>query len=467
MSDLNDLLLKHFPYSPTLSQQQALTALSRFITLKKLQKCFLLKGYAGTGKTTVIKSLIKTLSAKAYRIVMLAPTGRAAKIIKQYTGEPASTIHRYLYEITSTKDGAVKTRLKENKHKKQVFIVDEASMISNEYDQTLFTGINLLADLVKHVYSQPDNMMVFIGDTAQLPPVGLTVSPALQHDYLHNFHHLDVEQYEMKEVVRQQLQSGILANAHCTRLLIERSEGIPRLKETGFDDVHKTDPAEVGELLSNLFPVTDEGKAVVICRSNKQANRYNEYIRSSFYGFEDTIEKNERLMVVKNNYYWHESESDHAFIANGDEIKVIKILKREECYGLIFAHALIELSDDQNTRLTVKLLLDTLRSESPALPSDTYKKLFEAVKENYRMTNGKISIRKLREDPYLNALQVKYAYAITCHKAQGGQWETVCIDPGWMSEAMFNKEYLRWLYTAITRARKQVHFIGFPDHCFV
>ena len=409
MSDINDLLLKYFPYSPTLSQQQALAALSRFIGLKNPQKCFLLKGYAGTGKTTVIKSLIKTLSAKSYRIVMLAPTGRAAKIIKHYTGEPASTIHRYLYEISSTKDGLVKARLKENKHKKQVFIVDEASMISNENDQTLFTGVNLLADLVKHVYSQPDNMMVFIGDT----------------------------------------------------------EEIPRLKETGFDDVHKTDPAEVGELLSNLFPVTDEGKAVVICRSNKQANRYNEYIRSSFYGFEDTIEKNERLMVVKNNYYWHESESDHAFIANGDEIKVIKILKREECYGLTFAHAIIELGDDQNTRLTVKLLLDTLRSESPALPSDTYKKLFEAVKENYRMTNGKISIRKLREDPYLNALQVKYAYAITCHKAQGGQWETVCIDPGWMSEAMFNKEYLRWLYTAITRAIKQVHFIGFPDHCFV
>ncbi|WP_288983862.1 AAA family ATPase, partial [uncultured Flavobacterium sp.] len=237
---------------------------------------------------------------------MLAPTGRAAKVINHYTGDDASTIHRYLYEIKSDKNGDIKTKVKPNKFKKQIFIIDESSMISNEDDKTLFKGASLLSDLVDHVYSQADNAIVFIGDTAQLPPVGLQCSPALDQNFLQNNCQLQVRQYELKEVVRQQLHSGILANAHCTRLLLEREEHFPRLKTSGFDDVNQVTSAELSEALSGYFPSGDDNTVTVLCRSNKQANRYNEFIRKTFYGFEEVVEKNERLMVVKNNYYWYE-----------------------------------------------------------------------------------------------------------------------------------------------------------------
>lgn len=462
-----NLLLKNFPFEPTNAQKHAFAGLSEFITENTAYKCFLLKGYAGTGKTTVINAMIKTLYHYDFRVIMLAPTGRAAKVINHYTGDDASTIHRYLYEIKSDKNGDIKTKVKPNKFKKQIFIIDESSMISNEDDKTLFKGASLLSDLVDHVYSQADNAIVFIGDTAQLPPVGLQCSPALDQNFLQNNCQLQVRQYELKEVVRQQLHSGILANAHCTRLLLEREEHFPRLKTSGFDDVNQVTSAELSEALSGYFPSGDDNTVTVLCRSNKQANRYNEFIRKTFYGFEDVVEKNERLMVVKNNYYWHESDNDNAFIANGDEIKLIRLKKQEEYFGFRFANATIELSDEKSTRLEVKLLLDTLNSESPALTYDEYKKLFDEVRNHYRKTDGKVNMRKLREDPYLNALQVKYAYAITGHKAQGGQWETVFIDPGFMTEEMYGVDYMRWLYTAITRARKKVYLINVPDRFFV
>ena len=245
-----NLLLKNFPFEPTNAQKNAFAGLSKFITEDTSYKCFLLKGYAGTGKTTVINSLIKTLIHYDFRVIMLAPTGRAAKVINHYTGDDASTIHRYLYEIKSDKNGDIKTKVKPNKYKKQIFIIDESSMISNEDDKTLFKGASLLSDLVDHVYSQTDNAIVFIGDTAQLPPVGLQCSPALDQHFLQNNCQLMVRQYELKEVVRQQLHSGILANAHCTRLLLEREERFPRLKTSGFDDVKQVSSSELSEVLS-------------------------------------------------------------------------------------------------------------------------------------------------------------------------------------------------------------------------
>jgi len=289
----------------------------------------------------------------------------------------------------------------------------------------------------------------------------------LDQNFLQNNCQLQVRQYELKEVVRQQLHSGILANAHCTRLLLEREERFPRLKTSGFDDVKQVTSSELSEVLSGYFPSGDDSTVTVLCRSNKQANRYNEFIRKTFYGFEEVVEKNERLMVVKNNYYWHESDKDNAFIANGDEIKLIRLKRQEEYFGFRFANATIELSDEKSTKLEVKLLLDTLNSEAPALTYDEYKKLFDEVRNHYRKADGKVNMRKLREDPYLNALQVKYAYAITGHKAQGGQWETVFIDPGFMTEEMYGVDYMRWLYTAITRARKKVYLINVPDRFFV
>ena len=288
-----NLLLKNFPFEPTNAQKHAFAELSEFITENTAYKCFLLKGYAGTGKTTVINAMIKTLYHYDFRVIMLAPTGRAAKVINHYTGDDASTIHRYLYEIKSDKNGDIKTKVKPNKYKKQIFIVDESSMISNEDDKTLFKGASLLSDLIDHVFSQADNAIVFIGDTAQLPPVGLQCSPALDQNFLQNNCQLQVRQYELKEVVRQQLHSGILANAHCTRLLLEREERFPRLKTSGFDDVKQVTSSELSEVLSGYFPSGDDSTVTVLCRSNKQANRYNEFIRKTFYGFE---EKNQQYL---------------------------------------------------------------------------------------------------------------------------------------------------------------------------
>lgn len=460
-------LEKNFPFKPTESQHTLLEKIATFFTDNTSRKCFLLKGYAGTGKTTAIQTLIKTLASLDYVPVLLAPTGRAAKVITHYTQADASTIHRYLYEIKTDKEGSVNVRVKENKLGKRIFIVDEASMISNEDDKTLFRGASLLSDLIDHVYIRNDNFIIFIGDTAQLPPVGISVSPALDENYLTKTHDLNVTTYELKEVVRQQLQSGILANAHCTRLLIQRDESLPRLKETGYKDVTRVEQAEVGEMLSSYLPQRADGKLTVICRSNKQANKYNEFIRKRFYDFEESLEKGDKLMVVKNNYYWHESNDNNAFIANGDIIELTKVKATEEKFGFQFADATIELQDADGTRLPVKLILNSLTSEAPAMTYDEYKQLFEEVKRDYVSAHGKVNMKKLKEDPYLNALQVKYAYAITCHKAQGGQWENVFVDPGWMSDEMYNKEYLRWLYTAITRARKKVYLVNMPKQFFV
>lgn len=466
-SQTEKLLHKYFPFEPTGSQKQLIQRLAAFINSSLVRKCFLLKGYAGTGKTTLIKSLIRTLEKLDYQVVLLAPTGRAAKVITHYTGSQASTIHRHLYEIKSDKDGGVISKVKENKYKKQVFIIDEASMISNEDDKTLFKGASLLADCIDHVYSQYQNFILFIGDTAQLPPVGIEVSPALDEEYLRRFHDLDVSSFELKEVVRQQLDSGILANAHCTRLLIEREEYSPRLKVSGFDDMESVSQKELSEIFEDYFPLRSDGSSIIICRSNKQANRYNEFIRNRFYAFEEKVEKNERLMVVKNNYYWHESDDKNAFIANGDEIQVVRTYGKETIHGFDFLDAQVELKDEDNTRLRVKLLLSALTTETPALPQDDYRKLFQLLSENYRTPKGKINLRKMKSDPYLNALQVKYAYAITCHKAQGGQWETVFVDPGFIPDDGYNKDYMRWLYTALTRAQRKAYLISIPERFFV
>ncbi len=460
-------LLTHFPFNPTGSQKQLMRLMSEFIDSHVSRKCFLLKGYAGTGKTTLIKSLIKTLRKLDYDVVLLAPTGRAAKVITHYTGNQASTIHRYLYEIKSDKDGEVISKVKENKHHRQVFIIDEASMISNEDDKTLFKGASLLADCIDYVYSQTDNFIFFIGDTAQLPPVGIEISPALDAEYLQRMHDLDVKHFELKEVVRQQLDSGILANAHCTRLLIERDENFPRLKVDGFDDMERITQTEIADVFEEFFPLRSDGSSMIICRSNKQANKYNEFIRKRYYAFEEAVEKNERLMVVKNNYYWHESDDKNAFIANGDELQVIRTYSKETVNGFDFMDAVVELKDEDSTRLRVKLLLNTLTTETPALPHDDYRKLFQQLSENYRTPKGKINMRKMKSDPYLNALQVKYAYAITCHKAQGGQWETVFVDPGFIPDDGYNKDYMRWLYTALTRAQQKAYLVSIPERFFV
>lgn len=461
------LLHTYFPYEPTGSQKKLMHQLAAFIDTKIRRKCFLLKGYAGTGKTTLIKSLIRTLGELHYEVKLLAPTGRAAKVITHYTGDVASTIHRYLYEIKNDKEGGVISKVKENKRNKQVFIIDEASMISNEDDKTLFKGASLLADCIDHVYSQPDNFILFIGDTAQLPPVGIEISPALDGDYLQKMFDLEVSAFELKEVVRQQLDSGILANAHCTRLLIERNEIFPRLKVQGFDDMESVSQKDIAEKLEEYFPLRSDGKTIIVCRSNRQANKYNEFIRNRFYSFEEPVEKNERLMVVKNNYYWHESDDKNAFIANGDELQVIKTFGKETVYGFDFMDALVELKDEGNTRLRVKLLLTALFTESPALQQEDYRKLFQRIGENYKTPKGKINLRKIKNDPYLNALQVKYAYAITCHKAQGGQWETVFVDPGFVPDENYNRDYMRWLYTALTRAQHKAYLISVPERFFV
>jgi exodeoxyribonuclease-5 len=390
----------------------------------------------------------------------MAPTGRAAKVLASYAQKPANTIHRNIYFARTTKDGAIALKLQQNLHKQTLFIVDEASMIqhSSMTETSLFASRNLLDDLFEYVFSGEGCRMMFIGDSAQLPPVGLEHSPALDLDYLRKAYHLLIETHELTEVVRQAKHSGILLNATAVRNQIIRQEwGLPLFTVGHHPDVIRINGSELEEALNSAYSGAGKENNVVVCRSNKRANIFNTEIRKRILFLEEEITTGDYMMVVKNNYFWLPEGSAAGFIANG------------EMYGFRFADVTIRFIDYPDEKdLDVRILLDTLKSESPALSSADNNRLFQEVMKDYEeLPSRRGRIEKVKVNPWFNALQVKFSYALTCHKTQGGQWDTVFIDQGYLNEKMMNLEYLRWLYTAVTRATKKLYLVNFEEKFFV
>ncbi len=466
-------LLTHFDYQPTEDQSKAISHLSAFELSKKPSPVYILKGYAGTGKTSLISAYVNFLAEAKKQFVLLAPTGRAAKVLAQYTGFQASTIHRRIYQIFTTKEGSNRMLLAPNPSKNTVFIIDEASMINDEsrQNESFFSARSLLDDLMAYVFSNTNNKMVLVGDTAQLPPVGLQLSPALEIEYIRSAFSVTAYDFEMTEVMRQSEDSGILYSATRLREKITKQSSMPPFFQTSrfkSDIVRINDGYEFEELLQQTFMNSDVEDAVLVCRSNKRANLFNQQIREQILQRESRLEGGDALMVVKNNYYWLDAKSKAGFIANGDLLTVLRLTKTEEMYGFQFADADIRLLDyPEEKALSVKLLLNTLRAEGPGLSREDYRTLSERVEEDYFDIPSKSGrMNKMRKNPYLNALHIKFGYALTCHKTQGGQWPLVIVDQGYLNDEMINTEYLRWLYTALTRSTKKLYLINFNDQFF-
>ena len=424
----------------------------------------MLKGYAGTGKTTLVSALVKSLPVLGKRSVLMAPTGRAAKVLSKYSKKSASTIHKKIYWIRTNKSGNTFIKLKENTHTNTIFIVDEASMIPENSDKG-FGNRSLLDDLIKYVYDGMDCKLILIGDRAQLPPVHLEISPALNEETLEFNYNKQTICKELTQVVRQEKGSLILENATKLRKKIsDKDYSYPKFL-TSSEVIRINTGEDLQEALENAYGNDGINNTVILCRSNKRANQYNQQIRVKIRWQENEISVGDKLMVVRNNYYWLEESSNVGFIANGDILNVVKIKKIIERYGFRFAKASIQMTDYLNEKeLDVILLLDTLTSETPAITYEQYQQLYREVGLDYQ---GKKEInKKIKEDQFFNALQIKFAYAITCHKSQGGQWDNVFVDLGYFKEDMLNKSYFRWLYTAFTRASKKLFLIGFNDEFF-
>ena len=460
------LLLSSFGFTPTEGQATALRHLAAFLLSKKPNPTYILRGYAGTGKTSLTTAIVNTLPMIGMSHVIMSPTGRAAKVIAGYTRCQASTMHRRLYNATATPDGIIRMMRNENKLKNALFIVDEASMISEDHD---FGSSSLLDDLIRHVFSGENCRLLLIGDNTQLPPVESEYSPALDIDYLRSNYHLTIAQYELTEVMRQALQSGILATATQMREMMGRNDyeyPLPLFHLSGYDDIERIQPETFEELLYQCFD--KDADAVVVCKSNKRANMFNQAIRSRILNIEGEIATGDKIMIVKNNYYWNDSDNKINFLANGDMAIIEKISKFEEMYGFRFANVDIRLSDyPDSPKMSVKILLDTLNSESPSLSKEEWQRLASAIEEDYMdIPNRRDRYKEMKKNPWYNALQVKFAYALTCHKTQGGQWNTVFIDSSFNLKDSLEPGDLRWLYTAITRAKEKVYLVNFKEEFF-
>lgn len=472
VDNVKNLILKNFPFEPNEGQKKLTGQLADFILCSGPKELFLLKGYAGTGKTSVLSALIKAAPKTGKPTVLLAPTGRAAKVLAFYSQKQAFTIHKKIYTPRTKKDGTVSLNLQENFHKNALFIVDEASMIpgaKKSKSGSFFSDTDLLSDLVKFVYSGDNCKLMLIGDTAQLPPVGLDISPAMDTNYLERFFELYVKSFELKEVMRQAFESGILANATIIRNKITAGKfNLPCFDLSNYTDILRTDSTILEDALNSAFSTNSDENPVVITRSNKRANIYNREIRKRILYREGEIGAGDLMMVVKNNYYWLSSDSVAGFIANGDTVEILKIKKIYEFYGFRFADVILRLVDyPDEEEFDAKLLLDTIMSETPSLSFNDSKKLFDEIFKDYKETGGKRKImEKVRNDPFYNALQVKFAYSLTCHKTQGGQWNTIFIDQPYFREDFIDIEFFRWLYTAVTRATKKLYLVNFIDKFF-
>jgi len=462
---LGQQIKTNFPYKPTFEQENVVKILADFLFCRKMETLFLLKGYAGTGKTSLIGALVKTLDQLEQKCILLAPTGRAAKVFSHYSGHPAYTIHKKIYRQKSFSNEVDNFSINDNLHQHTLFIVDEASMIANDgLSGSMFGTGRLLDDLIQYVYSGQGCRLMLIGDTAQLPPVGEEESPALSADALKGYG-LEVFKGMLTEVVRQLSDSGILWNATEIRRYIAEEDffTLPLIRVEDFPDIKVIPGNELIEAIGECYDRAGMDETIVVCRSNKRANIYNKGIRNTILYREEELESGDLLMVAKNNYFWTEGCKEIDFIANGD-IGVVRRVRRErEMYGFRFADVTLRFPDYNDMELEVTVLLDTLHTDSPALPKEMSDKLFYAVLEDYAdITVKRERMKKMKSDPYYNALQVKYAYAVTCHKAQGGQWKRVFLDQGYMTEDMLSPDYFRWLYTAFTRATEMLYLVNWP-----
>lgn len=437
-----------------------------FLFLANEDEIFVLKGFAGTGKTTLVAALVKTLDELQRKVVLLGPTGRAAKVFSHFAAHTAFTIHKKIYRQRVFSNETDNFVIQPNHHRDTLFIVDEASMVANEglSGPSFGTG-RLLDDLVQYVYNGQGCRLMLIGDTAQLPPVGEEESPALSADVLSGYG-LAVTECRLTEVVRQEQDSGILFNATALRRRMEQNDCFdwPKVRMAGFPDVKRVPGSELIEAINDCYDHAGMDETMIICRSNKRANLYNKGIRNTILYREEELSTGDVLMVAKNNYFWGADCKELDFIANGDTAVVRRVRRCQELYGFRFAEVILAFPDYGDLELEVKVLLDTLHSDAPSLTSEESNRLFNGVWEDYADVGSKRErMKKIKEDPFYNALQVKYAYAVTCHKAQGGQWLRVFVDQGYMTEEMLSPDYFRWLYTAFTRATETLYLVNWPQ----
>jgi len=461
---------KAFPHEATPQQLELFDKLHSFLVSKDGDECFILRGYAGTGKTTVLGALTKALRSYNFKSVLLAPTGRAAKVITAYSGRKAFTIHKKIYRKKSAVSVDEGFSLDKNLADNTLFIVDEASMISDEIG--LNHKASLLYDLVNYVYNTKNCKLMLVGDTAQLPPVGSEDSPALDEQLMKKKFGLDIYSFELTDVLRQQKDSGILFNVTRVRDIIrEGKEKMPQIVTKGYKDMYRMSGELLEDGLNYAYGKYGNDNTLIICRSNKNANAYNKQIRGRILLREEELTGGDQLMVVKNNYFWlqEQDEASTNFIANGDIARVKKVRRIENMYGFRFADVQLEFIDyAEDPILDCKILLDTLYTEAPALPHDDQKRFYTEVMKDYEhIHNKRAKWNELKLNPYYNALQVKFAWAITCHKAQGGQWDAVFVDQGYLTEEMVNTDFLRWFYTACTRATSELYLVNFNVRFFV
>ena len=455
-------------FDATVSQKKVVENLSEYLSSPDYSSIFILNGYAGTGKTTLIAALVQVLRAMNIPCVLLAPTGRAAKVLAQYSGTEAHTIHKRIYRQRTNADYESKYSLDINREKGCVFIVDETSMLSDSTpDGQIFGSGSLLEDLITYVRSGRQCRLILVGDDAQLPPVGADRSPALDAAAMRSYG--EVVYSSMTDVVRQDAASGILRNATALRQMLERGEvEVPHI-DLNYPDIESIGGGEFLECLEDAYARYGRDETIVITRSNKRANRFNEGIRRYILSAEEQIESGDRLMVVKNNYYYTErmEKSPMSFIANGDIALLKRIRRFEDFYGFHFADAVLSFGDYGDTEIECKILLDTLSSESPSVTREQSRQVFDEVEKDYMATASRLKrFRQIRENPHYNALQVKFAYAVTCHKAQGGQWRAVFVDRCLFGDEPMTRDMLRWLYTAVTRATEKLYLVNFDERFF-
>jgi len=469
-SDFYKHLKQKFPFEPTLKQNIVLDQLTNFVFDTNNNQIYLLKGFAGTGKTSIIGTLVSNLWHIKKSAVLMAPTGRAAKVISNYSGKEAFTIHKKIYFPKKDQGGGVKFVMQPNKHRNTIFIVDEASMIPDApSDSKLLENGSLLDDLMQYVYSGHNCKLLLIGDKAQLPPVKSDLSPALDQVQLNLNYNKSVMSMELDEVMRQGQDSGILMNATNLRDVLE-GEFYESFKFdlNGYSDIVRLiDGYEIMDAINDGYSDQVKEETAIIVRSNKRANLYNKQIRERILNNENELTVGDFLMVVKNNYFWIKPTSEAGFIANGDIIQVLEIFGIQELYGFRFAEVKVQMVDyPKMSPFETVLLLDTIEAEAPSLPYEESNRLYQEVQKDYEdETSNYKKFLKIKNNKHFNALQVKFSYAITCHKSQGGQWHTVFVEQPYLPNGI-DKDYLRWLYTAMTRAKEKLYLIGFPDEFF-
>lgn len=456
----------HLPYVPNAQQSELLLRLSRFILTGGDNEVFLLTGYAGTGKSSLVGALVKALTALEHKTVLLAPTGRAAKVFARYAGHAAYTIHRKIYRQQRFSPDMKGFLADNNLHHDTLFIVDEASMINNTPVNDYYGSGQLLDDLIEYVYNGNNCRLLLLGDTAQLPPVGQSASPALSPECLASYG-LRVTACELNEVARQASESGILYNATLLRQLMQQHKSdilpAPRLRLQGYADVENLSGEFLIERLSDSYDHAGMDETIVITRSNKRAGIFNQGIRNQILYREEELTAGDMLLVAKNNYYWGKEYKEVDFIANGDIARVVRVRKHYEMYGFRFADVQLQFPD-LDVELEARILLDTLTSEAPALSREENERLYTAILEDYaHIASQRERMQRLKADPWFNALQVKYAYGVTCHKAQGGQWRHVYIDMGYIDPQNLTLDFYRWLYTAMTRATAHIYFVNLSE----